>query len=316
MPSAVPVATAIRGSDPILPPLLLDNRLRAEMTVKCRDCDAIPKVPDAGKVVQIDGIAAQIMHNGVLVVAGGYYGEWMTDIITRLQGHHEPQEELVFHEVLKHVPPRATMLELGGFWSYYSLWFKSQHGDTRRSYVVEPDPGNIGVGRSNAALNGYEITFVQGCVGADDKVATNFKTESSGEISVPQISIPTFLREHGLSHLDVLHCDTQGAETEIIRSCEGLFRSGAIRFAIFATHSHHISGDPLTHQRCLAMLEQFGGTILAEHDVHESFSGDGLIAVHFGPQPIAWAAPSLSLNRYSTSLFRNPLYDLAENINS
>jgi hypothetical protein len=35
----------------------------------------------------------------------------------------EPQEELAFNEVLKHIGPHANMIEIGGFWSYYSLWF-------------------------------------------------------------------------------------------------------------------------------------------------------------------------------------------------
>ena len=294
-----------------IPPILLDNATRADMTVSCRDCDLIPKVPDSGKVISFEGKPVQIMHNGVRVVAGGYYGEWMTGIIERLRGHHEPQEEVVFHEVLKHLPPTATMLELGGFWSYYSLWFKSQHGDQRQAYVMEPDPNHIAVGRANAALNNQEITFVQACVGPEPISTITFATESAGDIRIPQISVASLLREYRISNLDILHCDTQGAETAIIRSCEALLRGNVIRFGIFSTHSHHISGDPLTHQRCLAMLRDFGGTILAEHDVHESFSGDGLIAAYFGPEPLQWNEPPISRNRYSTSLFRNPLYDLA-----
>jgi hypothetical protein len=175
-----------------LPPVLLDNARRADMTVSCRDCELIPKVQDAGKVISLDGRPVQIMHNGVRVVAGGYYGDWMTDIIERLQGHHEPQEEAVFHEILKHLAPDATMLELGGFWSYYSLWFKSAHGDQPQAYVVEPTPAHIAVGRANAALNDSEITFVQGCVGAEPIRAVTFPTESAGNIRIPQISIASF----------------------------------------------------------------------------------------------------------------------------
>lgn len=70
-------------------------------------------------------------------------------------------------------------------------------------------------------------------------------------------------------------------------------------------------GDPLTHQRCLALLRELGGRILVEHDVQESFSGDGLIVAYFGREAIDWTDIPLSYNRYSTSLFRNPLYDLA-----
>ena len=65
----------------------------------------------------------QIMHNGIRVLAGGYYGAWMQDLITRCKGVHEPQEEVVFAEIMKHLSDDATMIELGGFWSYYSIWF-------------------------------------------------------------------------------------------------------------------------------------------------------------------------------------------------
>jgi FkbM family methyltransferase len=293
------------------PAVLLDNIARIKMTVSCRDCDLIPKVDRAGAIVSRGGRQIQIMHNGIHVAAGGYYGEWMSEIIRQLKGHHEPQEEIIFHEVLKHVPPQATMLELGGFWSYYSLWFLSSHSDQRRAIVVEPDPHHLSVGRANADLNDREITFIQASVGREPVQIQTFMTESAGDVQIPQISVPSCLEEHRIPSLDILHCDTQGAETEIIASCASLFRSNNIRFAFFSTHSHHISGDPLTHQRCLTMLKDFGGEILSEHDVHESFSGDGLIVAHFGREHIDWREPSISRNRYSTSLFRNPLYDLA-----
>ena len=45
-----------------LPPVLLDNAMRAEMTASCRDCDKIPKVPDSGKVIPFEGKPVQIMQ--------------------------------------------------------------------------------------------------------------------------------------------------------------------------------------------------------------------------------------------------------------
>jgi hypothetical protein len=109
---------------------LLDNASRAAMTVSRRDCDLIPRWGSHF----IRRQARRILHNGVRIVAVGYYSDWMTGIIERLRGHHEPQEEVVFHEVLRHLPPMATMLELGSFKSYYSLWFKSQLGEQREAY--------------------------------------------------------------------------------------------------------------------------------------------------------------------------------------
>ncbi|MBU6498154.1 MAG: hypothetical protein KGQ40_06470, partial [Rhodospirillales bacterium] len=93
--------------------------------------------------------------------------------------------------------------------------------------------------------------------------------------------------------------------------CADLLRAGRIATVVVSTHHHSISGDPLTHQRCLALIDQCGGRVIAEHDVQESFSGDGLIAARFGADAAAWPAVKLSFNRYSASLFRNPLYDLA-----
>lgn len=294
-------------------PIMMDEYGRATMTVRCRDCDSIPKVKDAGSVFTEGPNAIQLMHNGVRVLAGGYYGDWMKQIIHDLKGHHEPQEERVFYEILKHVPNDATMIELGGFWSYYSLWFLKDQPQ-RKSIVVEPDPGNLEIGKKNAELNCAPIHFIHASVGETTHSPSPFQTETAGIVNVPQVGIPDLLRSLNIETLNILHCDTQGAETAVIRSCENLFRSGRIKFGVFSTHSHYITGDPLTHQRCLHMLNQFGARILAEHDVHESFSGDGLIAAYFGNDPIPWEEPAISLNRYSTSLFRNLAYDLAEKL--
>lgn len=285
---------------------------RVEMTLSCRDSDFIPKVPNAGEIMDENGRSVQIMHNGVRVMAGGYHGDWMAEIIKGLRGHHEPQEELLFHEILKHIPPKAIMVELGGFWSYYSLWFLNDAPELRRSIVVEPDPSNLSVGRINAVINGRQIEFVQASVGEGSTEPRPFTTETAGIISIPQVSVPDLLVDRGIDHLDILHCDTQGAETGVIRSCERLMREHHINFVVVSTHAYQISGDPLTHQRCLSMLQDFGGRILAEHDVHESFSGDGLIVAYFGVEPIDWPELKLSYNRYSNSLFPNPLHDLDE----
>src|SRR5579871_6118033 len=292
-------------------PIMESERFRIEMTVSCKDADHIPKVEGAGTIVVENGTPLQIMHNGVRVLAGGYYGDWMTEIIRRLHGHHEPQEEAVFDAILRHVPSDGSILEFGGHWSYYSLWFMHGFPRTRRAFVIEPDPNNLAIGRRNAEINAYPLSFTQGFVGPNSQAAVLFQTESAGRLLLPMISIPDFLRSHGIEVLDVLHCDSQGAELSALQSCEAFLRAGKIRFAMVSTHSHFISGDPLTHQRCLHLIKEYGGRVLAEHDVHESFSGDGLIAAYFGSEPLEWAGIALSYNRYSKSLFRNPLFDLS-----
>jgi predicted O-methyltransferase YrrM len=59
-----------------------------------------------------------------------------------LRGHHEPQEELVFHRVLERLAAdggEPSMIEFGSFWTYYGLWFC--HALPAGTVVaVEPDP--------------------------------------------------------------------------------------------------------------------------------------------------------------------------------
>jgi FkbM family methyltransferase len=294
-----------------LVPVIRSNEERIRITALCRDADVLPRVVNAGCTVQQeDGTFVQIMHNGIRVLAGGYYGDWMQNLIARCKGAHEPQEEVAFAEVMRHLPDDATMIELGAYWSYYSIWFLTR-GRGRRAIVVEPDPAHLEVGRTNARLNACEPQFVQAFVGRRAAPPSKFKTEESGEVELPCTSLPDLVESNAIKHVDLLHCDAQGAEIDILEGCQELAAAGRLGWVVVSTHSHHITGDPLTHQRCLALLARAGATILAEHDVQESFSGDGLIVAKFGSVPKSWQTPKLSYNRYSESLFRNPLYDLA-----
>lgn len=282
------------------------------MSARCHDCDVVPKVHDAGMVlIDSEGRRVQIMHNGLRVIAGGYYGEWMTNLIRQCRGHHEAQEERVFHEIMKHLPYDATMIELGGFWSYYSLWFLMNRPE-RRSVVLEPEPQHLEIGRINAQLNGLHPYFVSGFACGEYVPEMPFACEKSGTVPLTGYSVSNLMQSQGWSKLNMLHCDIQGAETNVLSSCTDMFRAGQIDWVFVSTHAHQISGDPLTHQRCLDILRGAGAIIEAEHDVHESFSGDGLIVARFCPAPEGWTPVKVSVNRHSTSLFRDLAFDLAE----
>ncbi len=285
---------------------------RIAMATRCHDCDTIPKVTDAGLFFE-DGTGRrlQVMHNGLRILADGYYGPWMTDLIRLCKGHHEPQEERIFHEVVRRLPDNATMIELGGYWSYYSLWFLMDQPD-RSATVLEPEPVHLDVGRTNARLNGLAPEFLHGFAGAAPAKVAPFCGGASGKLMLPRFSVEKLMDRKRLRYLNLLHCDIQGAEVEVLDSCRALFRQRRIGWVFVSTHAHGISGDPLTHQRCLNILRDCGGIIEVEHDVHESFSGDGLIVARFGAPPAGWTPVQLTHNRHSTSLFRDLAYDLDE----
>ena len=253
------------------------------------------------------------MHNGVLIAEGCYHGEWMTEIIRNLRGHHEPQEEVVFHEMVEQLAadtPTPTMLELGAFWAYYSLWMLQRVPNTR-VILVEPDPDNLQVGRANLDLNGRQAEIVQAAVGSEVQPPQPFVCESDGQSRlVPTESLPSLLTRFDVPRLDLLLLDVQGAELALLEGARDVL-ANRVRFVMVSTHHQTISGDPATHQRCLQLLTDLGAHIVAEHTVAESFSGDGLIAASFDQRDVHLQVP-LSYARASESLFGDPANDLAQ----
>ncbi len=281
------------------------------MTLSCLDCETIPKVEGAGRVSDSESGRVQLMHNGLRVVHGGYYGDWMAEIIEGLRGHHEPQEEFVFDAVLRRIDgPAPAMVELGCFWAYYSLWFLSSFADGV-AIAVEPDPDHLAIGRRNAELNGLAPRFHRAAAGSESGAELELPSElHPGTIHrAPIMTVDDLMTSHDLDRLDLLHMDIQGHELQALQATEAHVRSGTIRFVIVSTHHHYISGDALTHQRCLEWLVEVGAHIIAEHTVAESFSGDGLIAASFDDRDRDFTI-DLSRNRASTSLFESPEHDL------
>lgn len=265
-----------------------DLRQRIEMTVSCHDAEQLPRHPDAGRIISTPEGTIQVMHSGVKVRAYGYYGAWMAEIIERLRGVHEPQEELVFDSVLKRIgevatPRQPVMVELGSFWAYYSLWFRQQFPGSK-TILLEPDPVYLEVGKENFRINGEHGEFVHGLVSGHRDLSSPqaFVTESSQEtLLLPSYSLEDLLAMHGLKRADVVLADIQGAETLLLENSREILSSGTVRFLIVSTHDMSISGDPLTHQKALKVIEESGGHVIAEHSVSESFSGDGLIVASF-----------------------------------
>lgn len=310
-----------RPPGPTRPALRLDGveaglARRMAQTVACADSDDLPKVDDAGQDRVVDGTTVQVMHNGLLVEKGGYFGDWMAEIIRALRGHHEPQEELVFDALLRRLnedTTAPTMIELGSFWLYYGLWFLSETTGSR-VVAIEPDPSYMGVGVRNAALNGLtdRVTFVEGAVGAEPGAVLDFPCEGLGGAVRPVTAydLASLMRENGLEHVDLVLCDVQGAETILLDRARGDLAAGRVRFLLVSTHHHDISGHPLTHQDALRLLEAAGAHVVAEHGVSESCSGDGLIAVSFDPRDADLRVP-VSHVRSKDSLFGETEYAVA-----
>lgn len=288
-----------------------DAEQRFKMTTSCRDTDYIPKVKDAGKIIKTKDGEVQIMHEGTKVKLGGYHGEWMAKIIKELDGHHEPQEEKVFHEILKRLKSGAIMMEMGSFWAYYSLWFARAIKDSV-NICCEPDPTNLKIGKDNAGLNNQDLKFVQSAVGQEDssRITIQLDSDQTKSAEVEVRTVDSLMKEYKIDHLDMLHIDVQGFEMDALKSAIRAIENKKIRFVVVSTHHYFFSGNPNTHNECLSFLRDNGANIISSHTVAESFSGDGLIAASFDPIDKDFKVET-SISHTDNSLFRSNEDDVA-----
>lgn len=282
-------------------PLSISERLN--LTVSCADCAGIPKVDEAGTIQEENGIKVQIMHEGTRVIAGGYYGQWMSEVIERLRGHHEPQEELIFHTLLKQARSGTLMVELGSYWAYYSNWYLGEV-ENSRVVCVEPDENRMLVGKKNIALNNRDAIFHLAAVGGKSCNVDDFVRESDGtRVNIPVWDFAKLQEEINYQSIELLHMDVQGAELPFLESIAHAAYRDKIRFIVISTHHESISGSATTHRDCLKLLIELGAFILCEHAVDESFSGDGLIVASFRVEDSNLSIPSISLCPPEQSLF-------------
>ena len=237
----------------------------------------ITRAKDAG-TIKDDYI---IMHNGLKVHIGdnSYYGKF-SDILALNKGVHEPQEERMFAEVLKYISPGGTMVELGAYWSFYSMWF-NRDIDGAVNFMVEPELKNLEIGKENFKLNNMKGDFTHSYVGNEG------------------LKIDEFVEKKEIDTIDILHSDIQGYELQMLQGAEQVINQGRIKFIFVSTHSQEL------HYACLKFLKQHNYIIIASADFdHETFCYDGIIVAKLkgikGPEPVVFEVrdpqPTLSIH--------------------
>jgi hypothetical protein len=230
----------------------------ASRVVESPDFALIPKHPNAGRVRN----RRLIMHNGLKVLPTAYYGYQFLARSRKTLTVDEPQEERLFGDLLRHLPPRSTMLELGSFWAFYSLWFHSAVPHAR-NYMVEPVLKNLAYGKTNFEINGFteNATFVHALVDAAPGMSDG----------IPVISVDSFCREHAIDHLTVLHSDIQGYESRMLDGAEEMLSKGGIDYIFISSHSN------VLHDDCIATLKRHGYGIVSDVNLDEAYQADGVI---------------------------------------
>ncbi len=229
---------------------------RIQDVVNCPDNLYIERHPDAGKVYK----GKQVMHNGILSTLGGYYGEGIVQMLVKNKGVHEPQEEYAFEKVLSTMPAGASMLELGAYWSFYSIWFNKKVTGAK-NFLVEPNLFNMLYGINNFKLNDVKGKFTQAYIG---KAASVFE-------GIPVICIDDYVAENNISFINILHSDIQGYEYDMLQGAAKTITDRKIGYAFISTHGNK------AHYQCLDFLLANDFVILCSADEQDTYSLDGLI---------------------------------------
>ncbi|MGE4132952.1 MAG: FkbM family methyltransferase [Bdellovibrionales bacterium] len=245
-----------------------------EQILKCADNKKIPRHPEAGHVSG----DFQIMHNGLKIFTGCYSTPTNRGMMTHLfevnKGVHEPSEEFAFQVILETIPSNATIVELGSWWAFYSMWFKSKVANAE-AYMVEPEADRLEDGKKNFALNGFQGHFYQYFVGASSGPWTKKKLTLAGikdvETNQKMICIDDFVAQNGIKFIDILHADIQGAEADMLDGAKKTISNRLVRYWVISTHSDQL------HQDCIKKLEQSNYKVLCEADVSKSMHVDGFI---------------------------------------
>lgn len=208
----------------------------------------IPRQADAGEIS--DGLVT--MYNGLKVYSDCYYDNF-SDIFWLNGGVHEPQEEFVFHHVLRNITnAMPTMLELGSYWAFYSMSFM-QKFPLGKAFCVESEPSFMAQGQRNFALNGFEGDFTCRFIG------------NRG------IKVDDFCEQKGIERLDVLHADIQSFELEMLAGAQKMISEQRIDNIFISTHTQEL------HYACLKFICDNNYNLVVSVDMDESYCCDGII---------------------------------------
>ena len=231
---------------------------RIQNVLNAGDNEYIPRNEKAGQLIGDE----LIMHNGLRIDPMSYYGLALMKMLIENGGVHEPQEEKIFQEVLKALKPESplNMLELGAYWSFYSMWLLSLFPQAK-CFMVEPDKKNLYYGKQNFKINGFTGQFVQAGIG---------KAVNKSRLIT---TVDEQCQTHNIEFLDILHSDIQGYELEMLEGSQKMLSENRIGYAFISTHSNEL------HDACRDHLLGFEFEEVASANLDESWSWDGILVM-------------------------------------
>ncbi len=221
--------------------------------------------PEPEQVILNETDKYLILPNGIKLSTYCSYGALSKEKINQiiLTGKWQQRVDDIFYEVLKYIPSKATMLEVGAYWSYYSLLF-SHVVDNPSNFILEPHPDHLRCGIKNFELNQKKGYFYRFYFGFDYEKKIS---HSHGSI---HMQMDWFIVQNDIDHIDVLFIDSQGSELDVLTSSVEAIEQNKIDYFFIATHSFK------KHENCLNFFTDKNFQILVEYLPSKEIK-DGLI---------------------------------------
>lgn len=153
------------------------------------------------------------------------------------------------------IHPGDTVLDVGGHVGSYAVLASKRVGGKGRVHTFEPEPENLRLLRKNVALNACTNVAVHPFALSDENGPIRFFVREPPErhsimggsgvvIQVPGRCLDDVVAEAGLSHVDVLKIDAEGAELKILFAGTRTLRF--TRQVIMELHKEMVSLDSMT----------------------------------------------------------------------
>ena len=158
-----------------------------------------------------------------------------------------------------------SLIELGSNQAYYSTLFKGILGNANSTtLLVEPFDEYMVRGKKHFEINNFDGVWINECIGDEWVLREHMK------FNKPSTTIEKLLDQHGISVLDVLHCDIDGSELYALSTSASAFQQKRFKWVFIATHAQHLFDS------CKQLMLTWGYTIVEDHPTMD-VGYDGLL---------------------------------------
>ncbi len=166
-----------------------------------------------------------------------------------------------------------VVIDGGGFWGTVAIYMSKLVGDTGKVIVYEPDESNLAILNQNIKINNIQnIEVVKAGIwnknttlefSNNQELGSSFLDASGGnKVLVPVVSLDEEVKRLGLSRVDFIKMDIEGAELEAIEGASKLLEEGSTNFAIASYHI--VNGEP-TFNKLEQMFHELTYKSFTEH---------------------------------------------------